>query len=46
VAQRSLTGDADVQAHADALAVLFTAQPAAGQHTNRTLPAKADTASR
>ena len=27
VAQRSLTGDADVQAHADALAALTTAQP-------------------
>ena len=27
VAQRSLTGDADVQAHADALAALATAQP-------------------
>jgi hypothetical protein len=27
VAQRSLTGDADVQAHADALAALATPQP-------------------
>jgi len=34
VAQRSLTGDADVQAHADALAALATAQPAsAGART-------------
>jgi hypothetical protein len=28
VAQRSLTGDAEVQAHADALAALTTAHPA------------------
>jgi len=28
VAQRSLTGDAEVQAHADALAALTTARPA------------------
>lgn len=28
VAQRSLTGDAEVQAHADALAALITARPA------------------
>jgi AcrR family transcriptional regulator len=40
VAQRSLTGDADVQAHADALAALTTAQPAAGGHPSSTQPAE------
>jgi len=43
VAQRSLTGDADVQAHADALAALTTAQPPFGQHTSSTQTAETGT---
>ena len=36
VAQRSLTGDADIHAHASALAALTTGRPASGQHTSGT----------
>ena len=35
VAQRSLTGEAEVQAHADALAALTTAEPASDRHTRQ-----------
>ena len=42
VVQRSLTGDADVQAHADALAALITTQPAPGRQTDRGQPAATD----
>jgi TetR/AcrR family transcriptional regulator, transcriptional repressor of aconitase len=44
VAQRSLTGDADVRAHVEALAALSTAQPAAARHANGPQPAAADAA--
>src|SRR5215831_627072 len=40
VAQRSLTGDADIHAHASALAALTTAQPSAGQHARGAQPAE------
>jgi len=47
VAQNSLTGDAGVQEHADALAALTTARPALGQDTSSTQPAETNpTASR
>jgi len=44
VAQRSLTGDADIHAHASALAALTTAQPASGRLAGKTRPAGADAA--
>src|SRR5215467_4558273 len=44
VAQRSLTGDADIHAHASALAALTTAQAATGRQTSSTQPAEPDTA--
>ena len=40
VAQRSLTGDADIHAHANALAALTTAQPPSGQHASGAQPAE------
>ena len=46
VAQRSLTGDADAQAHADALAALSAGRPADGRPASRTRPADADAAGR
>jgi TetR/AcrR family transcriptional regulator, transcriptional repressor of aconitase len=46
VAQRSLTGDADAQAHADALAALTAARPAAGRAASRLRPAETDEADR
>jgi AcrR family transcriptional regulator len=45
VAQHSLTGDAEVQAHSDALAALVATRPAAGRGTRRTQPAEADATS-
>jgi AcrR family transcriptional regulator len=42
VAQHSLTGDADVRAHVQALAALSTAQPAAARHANGPRPAAVD----
>jgi TetR/AcrR family transcriptional regulator, transcriptional repressor of aconitase len=44
VAQRSLTGDADAQAHAAALAALTAARPAAGRAASRPRPAETDEA--
>jgi TetR/AcrR family transcriptional regulator, transcriptional repressor of aconitase len=46
VAQRSLTGDADAQAHAAALAALTAARPAAGRAASRPRPAETDEAGR
>jgi TetR/AcrR family transcriptional regulator, transcriptional repressor of aconitase len=46
VAQRSLTGDADVQAHAAALAALTAARPAAGRAAGSSGPADPDEAGR
>jgi TetR/AcrR family transcriptional regulator, transcriptional repressor of aconitase len=46
VAQRSLTGDADVQAHAAALAALTAARPAAGRAAGSSGPAGPDEAGR
>jgi AcrR family transcriptional regulator len=40
VAQRSLTGDADIHAHASALAALTAARPASGQPASSTQPAE------
>jgi AcrR family transcriptional regulator len=45
-AQRSLTGDADAQAHAAALAALTAARPAAGPPASRPRPAETDEAGR
>jgi len=42
VAQRSLTGDAEVQAHSDALAALVAARPASGRGSPRPQPAETD----
>src|SRR5262249_26691160 len=41
-AQRSLTGDADIQAHASALAALTPAPPPPGRHTSSTQSADPD----
>jgi AcrR family transcriptional regulator len=46
VAQRSLTGDADAQAHAAALAALTAARPAAGRAASRPRAAETDEAGR
>ena len=46
VAQRSLTGDVDAQAHADALAALAYRPPPPARHATSTQPAETDAAGR